>query len=115
MGMEYFGDKLRALRMKKNLTQNDLAARLGIVGASVSSYEKNKQYPSVEVLIQLCQTFDVSADYLLGLSDTPNPENKVASIDNVDTDALALAAEHDGIKNYHENLANVLAKQGIKI
>ena len=72
MGMEYFGDKLRALRMKKNLTQNDLAARLGIVGASVSSYEKNKQYPSVEALIQLCQTFDVSADYLLGLSDDKN-------------------------------------------
>lgn len=40
MGMEYFGDKLRALRMEKKLTQNDLAARLGIVGASVSSYEK---------------------------------------------------------------------------
>lgn len=72
MGMEYFGDKLRALRMEKKLMQNDLAARLGIVGASVSSYEKNKQYPSVEVLIQLCQTFDVSADYLLGLSDDKN-------------------------------------------
>lgn len=72
MGMEYFGDKIRALRMEKKLTQNDLAARLGIVGASVSSYEKNKQYPSVEVLIQLCQTFDVSADYLLGLSDDKN-------------------------------------------
>lgn len=72
MGMEYFGDKLRALRMEKKLTQNDLAARLGIVGASVLSYEKNKQYPSVEVLIQLCQTFDVSADYLLGLSDDKN-------------------------------------------
>ena len=72
MGMEYFGDKLRALRMEKKLTQNDLAARLGIVGASVSSYEKNKQYPSVEVLIQLCKTFDVSADYLLGLSDDKN-------------------------------------------
>ncbi|MFK5240035.1 helix-turn-helix domain-containing protein [Lactococcus lactis] len=38
----------------------------------LSSYEKNKQYPSVEVLIQLCQTFDVSADYLLGLSDDKN-------------------------------------------
>ncbi|WP_305774847.1 helix-turn-helix domain-containing protein [Lactococcus lactis] len=70
--MEYFGDKLRALRMEKKLTQNDLAARLGIVGASVSSYEKSKQYPSVEVLIQLCQIFDVSADYLLGLSDDKN-------------------------------------------
>ena len=72
MGMEYFGDKLRALRMEKKLTQNDLAARLGIVGASVSSYEKSKQYPSVEVLIQLCQIFDVSSDYLLGLSDDKN-------------------------------------------
>ncbi|MDT2898357.1 helix-turn-helix domain-containing protein [Lactococcus lactis] len=72
MGMEYFGDKLRALRMEKKLTQNDLAARLGIVGASVFSYEKSKQYPSVEVLIQLCQIFDVSADYLLGLSDDKN-------------------------------------------
>ena len=72
MGMEYFGDKLRALRMEKKLTQNDLAARLGIVGASVSSYEKSKQYPSVEVLIQLCQIFDVSADYLIGLSDDKN-------------------------------------------
>ena len=72
MGMEYFGDKLRALRMEKKLTQNDLAARLGIVGASVSSYEKSKQYPSVKVLIQLCQIFDVSADYLLGLSDDKN-------------------------------------------
>ena len=61
MGMEYFGDKLRALRMEKKLTQNDLPY-----------YEKNKQYPSVEVLIQLCQTFDVSADYLLGLSDDKN-------------------------------------------
>ena len=59
MGMEYFGDKLRALRMEKKLTQNDLAARLGIVGASVSSYEKSKQYPSVEVLIHLCHIFDV--------------------------------------------------------
>ncbi|MDG4964804.1 helix-turn-helix domain-containing protein [Lactococcus lactis] len=35
-------------------------------------YEKNQQYPSVEVLIQLCQIFDVSADYLLGLSDDKN-------------------------------------------
>ncbi|WP_240424538.1 helix-turn-helix domain-containing protein [Lactococcus allomyrinae] len=67
--MEYFGDKLHALRIEKKFTQNELASRLGVVGASVSSYEKNKQYLSIEILIQLCQIFDVSADYLLGLSD----------------------------------------------
>ena len=42
------------------------------VKRGMQKYEKNKQYPSVEVLIQLCQTFDVSADYLLGLSDDKN-------------------------------------------
>lgn len=69
MGMEYFGDKLRALRLKKMMTQSDLSTRIGVVSATISAYEKNRKYPSVEVLIQLCQVFDVSADYLLGLSD----------------------------------------------
>ncbi|CAM3115104.1 helix-turn-helix domain-containing protein [Lactococcus hircilactis] len=69
MGMEYFGDKLRTLRLEKKMTQQDLAARMGLVSASISSYEKSRKYPSVEILIQLCQIFDVSADYLLGLSD----------------------------------------------
>lgn len=69
MGMEYFGDKLNALRVGKKMTQRELAMRIGLGAPSISMYEKNQQYPSVEVLIQLCQIFDVSADYLLGLSD----------------------------------------------
>lgn len=69
MGMEYFGDKLRALRIEKGITQQELATRIGLRSSSISMYEKNQQYPSVEVLIQLCQVFDVSADYLLGILD----------------------------------------------
>lgn len=107
-------ESLKRFRKTFGLSQKDVADKLGIKQPSYQVYE-SKVKPSAAVIVKLSQEFNVSADYLLGLSDTPNPENKVASIDNVDTDALALAAEHDGIKNYHENLANVLAKQGIKI
>ncbi|MCL2084024.1 MAG: helix-turn-helix domain-containing protein, partial [Oscillospiraceae bacterium] len=67
--MELFGLRLKALRQSKGLTQQQLADRLNIVSASVSGYEKNSFYPSVEVLSQICLYFGVSADYMLGLSD----------------------------------------------
>ena len=68
--MELFGLRLKSLRSKKGLTQQQLADKLGIVKASVSSYEQSSNYPSVEILIQLCRTLNVSADFLLGLSDS---------------------------------------------
>jgi len=67
--MLYFGDKLKALRTEKKLTQQQLAEKLGLVKGSISAYEKNAKYPSVSILIKLCTLFNVSADYLLGLSD----------------------------------------------
>ncbi len=67
--MIYFGERLRTLRLENRLTQSQLADRLGIVGATVSEYENCRKYPSVEVLIKLCGTLNVSSDYLLGLSD----------------------------------------------
>ena len=47
------------------MTPDALAKRLGIVRATISAYESSALYPSVEVLIKLCQIFDVSADFLL--------------------------------------------------
>jgi len=68
--MELFGLRLKALRLNKNLTQEQLGDKLGIVGGSVSGYEKGTIYPSVEVLIEICKYFDVSANYMLGLSNS---------------------------------------------
>lgn len=69
MGMEYFGDKLKALRKEKGLTQQQLAEKMELVKGSISAYEQNTKYPSLDVLIKLCTFFHVSADYMLGLSD----------------------------------------------
>ena len=67
--MQYFGVRLRDLRLEKHMTQQQLADKTGMAKGTISAYEQGKKYPSVEVLIKLCNTFQVSADYLLGLSD----------------------------------------------
>lgn len=67
--MIYFGTRLKELRIAYNLTQAQLAQAIGLVKSSISSYEKGLKYPSVEVLIKLCNYFKVSSDYLLGISD----------------------------------------------
>ena len=68
--MESFGIKLKHLRIEKELTQKELSSLLGLTRATVSSYERGALYPSVEVLISICRFFRVSADYMLGLTDT---------------------------------------------
>jgi len=68
--MDYFGMKLKTLRQSRGLTQKQLADFLELVPASVSSYETGGNYPSAEVIVKLCRFFGVSADYLLGLSET---------------------------------------------
>lgn len=45
------------------------------VKSSISAYEKGSKYPSIEVIIKLCNYFSVSSDYLLGLSDTKEINN----------------------------------------
>lgn len=68
--MDSFGIKLKRLRSEKELTQKELSSLLGLTRATISSYERCALYPSVEALISICQFFNVSADYMLGLSDT---------------------------------------------
>lgn len=67
--MIYFGTRLKELRKEKKLTQQELADKVDLVKGSISAYEKSLKYPSVEALIRLCNYFNVSSDYLLGLSD----------------------------------------------
>lgn len=73
--MLYFGRKLRKLRKDNYLTQKQLADKLEITKATVSAYETNAKYPSIEVLIKISNIFNVSSDYLLGLSEKTEFQN----------------------------------------
>ena len=62
-----FGLRLKQLREKHNLSQSQVAKRLGITRAASSSYENNIPLPSFNVLAELALLYRVSTDYLLGL------------------------------------------------
>ena len=67
--MMYFGMRLKKLRTEKELTQQDLANILGVTRSTISAYETDALYPSIEVLIEISNYFQVSTDYLLGRCD----------------------------------------------
>lgn len=59
--------QIRSLRIARNMSQVELAHRLGVSKQSVSNWENDNIQPSVEMLIKLAKIFSVSTDYLLGL------------------------------------------------
>ena len=69
--MDNFGEKLKQLRINKPVTQKQIADYLGVNTVTVQRFEYGDRRPSYENLIKLCDYFQVSADFLLGLSDDP--------------------------------------------
>ena len=62
-----FGNRLKELRKQKGLTQEQLAKRLWVTKSIISAYESGVKFPSLDMLIKLARTFNISTDYLLGV------------------------------------------------
>ncbi len=62
--MARFGDKLKALRVERNLTQDELAKILGTSKQVISRYENNLRSPKVDIVSQYADLLGVSVDYL---------------------------------------------------
>ncbi len=69
------GERLLDLRKDADLTQEQLGTLLQINKHSISSYEREKSEPPDAIKIEIAKYFGVSIDYLLGLTDNPNPNN----------------------------------------
>lgn len=67
--MVIFGERLRALRTEKGLSQMDFAKQIRISKSSVNMYERGEREPSFETLETIADYFNVDLDYLLGKSD----------------------------------------------
>ncbi|MCI6734472.1 MAG: helix-turn-helix domain-containing protein [Clostridiales bacterium] len=63
------GKRLKELRVEKNLSQKALAEIIETNNSSVCDWECGRTEPSLDTVIKLCEFFDVTADYLLGISD----------------------------------------------
>lgn len=62
-----FGQRLSDLRKDNHQTQEDLAEILHVSKYTISSWEQGRSCPPVHVIKQICEHYDVSADYLIGL------------------------------------------------
>ena len=61
----HFAEKLKALRNRNNLTQDELAKLMNLARSTIAGYEKKNRQPSYEVLARFADFFHVSIDYLL--------------------------------------------------
>ncbi|ELY0834599.1 helix-turn-helix domain-containing protein [Listeria monocytogenes] len=64
-----FGENLMKLRKANNLTQEELAKKLGVARTTYSSYEQNRRMPDIDVQNKIADLFEVSLDYLHGRTD----------------------------------------------
>lgn len=64
-----FCERLAMLRREKGYNQQYIAVYMGVSQVSVSNWERGFKEPNFQALIDLANLFDVSCDYLLGVSD----------------------------------------------
>jgi len=67
--MNKFADRLKELRLEKNLSQNELAKQVNVSVACINRWENDLRIPNIDSVITLCKFFGCSADYLIGLED----------------------------------------------
>ena len=66
------GLNLSKIRIESKLNQRELAQALGVTAGAVGLWETDKRLPDAHMIVKIAQYFNVSTDYLLGLSDSPN-------------------------------------------
>ena len=68
-----FGEKMKNLREDNDLTQGQLGEKLNMTQRKISYIENDKYEPSIDDIKTICTFFNVSADYMLGLSEKRIP------------------------------------------
>ena len=67
------GERLKELRKGQRLTQKQLAEKLHIHSVTYLHYEKSEREPPLALLAEMANFFEVSVDYLLGLTEREDP------------------------------------------
>lgn len=84
-----FGEILKDLRRKNDITQEELADILGVTSQSVSRWEKGACYPDMELLPAIANYFNVTVDDILGMNEIRSRER----LNAIFTEALNLERE----------------------
>ena len=86
-----FSETMSALRRDRGESQRAAAAALGISQALLSHYENGAREPGLAFLCRACDYYGVTADYLLGRSDSPAERSAEAKLHELCAGLRALA------------------------
>jgi transcriptional regulator with XRE-family HTH domain len=68
---EIFAERIKTLRIKKNIKQSELGKIVGLSDNAISDIERGYRLTTMEKLDALADYFEVSVDYLMGRTDNP--------------------------------------------
>lgn len=104
-------ERLKELRKDNALTQAKVAKRLGIPRSTYSGYEKGVREAGYHTLVELSNLFNVSIDYLLGITNKRNHENEKNVYEILNLDGLhwnGIPFTNYDIKLVHDLLENII-------
>ena len=81
---------LKEIRIKRNLTQQQVAEHIGCSAVAYSRYENGTRQPSIEALLRLADLFNVTVDYLLGRQNIED-----STLSNYEIDLVTAARNAD--------------------
>ncbi len=91
--LKQFGTKVSVCRQNKNMTQEEMAGRLGITAQALSKWERGISLPDIAMAADISRLLGVSTDYLLGVETTAVTEKKDGKVHFETEDNLRLAME----------------------
>lgn len=104
------GARIKYLRNRKHMTQDELGKVLGVSKVSVSGYENNTRQPDNSALVKLADYFSVTTDYLLGnVQANPNEDTpKHIDVEDIVDDAAMLTSRNQALSDADRNAIRAL-------
>lgn len=109
---EILPTRIRELIAEQKITQNALAKDLGVTRQAISQYCDGSTVPNADKLLKLAQYFNVSADYLLGITNAKTIDKDVQFIceyTGLNESVIASLADRE-LPNYIAKLLNLFSK-----
>lgn len=105
MDNSVFSKRIKEIRAREGLTQRELGQRLGLAQQSIASWEAGRSYPDALMLAELSTKFQVSTDYLLGLTDSPEPFPEITAEEMAD---LKARSDKEAIPMTKDELVSIM-------
>lgn len=64
-------ERLKKVRIANKIKQKDLCDKIGVMITTYSGYENGKHDIPADIIVRICDLFDISADYIIGRTDNP--------------------------------------------